>query len=149
MSSPIGPPQPPAEGRRRSFGLPKAVRVDGLELARLGFHKEVQEINDSGALFGYYQELRDGVAHFLLDQNKSASGSLQFSSTHIYNYSAVSSVLLKYLRLELLQLRDFYETFLSKAIHGMYPLWNSEDRGKYHLVVCPDDEATAPHDDFN
>jgi hypothetical protein len=28
-------------------------------------------------------------------------------------------------------------------------LWNSEDRGKHHLVVCPDDEATAPPDDFN
>jgi hypothetical protein len=129
--------------------MPKAVHIDGLELARLGFQKEIRELKDSGALFGYYQELRDAVAHFLLDQNKSASGSLQFSSTHIYNYAAVSSVLLKYLRLELIQLRDYYEKFLSKPIHGMYPLWNSEDRGKHHLVVCPDDEATAPPDDFN
>ena len=109
------------------------------ELARLGFHKETQDLKDSGALFGYYQELRDGVAHFLLDKNKSASGSLQFSSTHIYNYAAVSSVLLKYLRLELIHLRYYYEKFLSAQIHGRYPLWNSDDRGKHHVVVCPDD----------
>ena len=89
------------------------------------------------------------MAHFLLDKNQSASGSLQLSSTHIYNYAAVSSVLLKFLRLELIQLRDYYEKLLSKPIHGMYPLWNSGDRGKHHLVFCPDDEATAPPDEFN
>jgi hypothetical protein len=56
----------------------------------------------------------------------------------------VGSVLLKYLRLEIMQLRDYYEKHLSNLIHGRYPLWNSADRGKHHLVVCPDDEASAP-----
>ena len=129
--------------------MPKAVRLDNGELARLQFHKEVQTLKDTGELFGYYRELRDGVAHFILDQNKSASGALQFSSTIVYNYAAVSTVLLKYLRLELIQLRDYYEAFLSRAIHGQYPLWNNNDRGKYHLVMCPDDEASAPPDEFN
>jgi hypothetical protein len=109
--------------------MPKAVRVDGLELARLGFYHEKRHLKDSGAPFGYYQELRNAVAHFLLEQKGSVSGSLQFSSTHVYNYSAVSSVLLKYLRLELIQLRDYYEAFLSDRIHGRYPLWNPADRG--------------------
>jgi hypothetical protein len=73
--------------------MPKAARVDGLELGQLGFHPQVRELKDSRALFGHYQDMRDAVAHFLLDQNRSVTGSLQFSSTHIYNYSAVSSVL--------------------------------------------------------
>jgi hypothetical protein len=128
--------------------MPKSVRLDTLELARLEFNPEVHRLKDTGELFAYYGELRDAVAHFLLDRNKTATGSLQFSSTHAYNYAAVSTVLLKYLRLELLQLRDYYEKFLSKQLHR-YPLWNSDDRGKHHLVVCPDDESTAPPDEFN
>lgn len=129
--------------------MPKAARLDQLELAQLQFPPEVQTLKDTGGLFSYYRDLRDAVAHFLLDQNKTASGSLQFSSTNVYNYAAVSSLLLKYLRLELLQLRDYYERFLSQSIHGRYPLWNSDDRGRFHLVVCPDDEGTALPDEFN
>jgi len=127
--------------------MPKAVRLDNLELARLQFDPEVHKLKDTGELFAYYGELRNAVAHFLLDQNKTATGSLQLSSTHVYNYAAVSTLLLKYLRSELLQLRDYYEKFLSNQLHR-YPLWNSDDRGK-HLVVCPDDESTAPPDEFN
>ena len=128
--------------------MPKAVRLDNLELVQLQFNPEVHGLKDTGELFSHYRELRDGVAHFLLDQNKTATGSLQFSSTHVYNYAVVSTVLLKYLRLELIQLRDYYENFLSGQIHR-YPLWNSDDRGKRHLVVCPDDESGAPSDEFN
>jgi hypothetical protein len=69
---------------RKASRTPVMTRwLDRLELAQLGFHPEVRGIKDSGALFGYYQGMRDAVAHFLLDQNKSASGSLQFSSTHV------------------------------------------------------------------
>lgn len=128
--------------------MPKAVRVNEVELAQLQFPQEVQKLKDSSALFAYYRDLRDAVAHFLLDHNKTASGSLQFSSTHVYNYATVSSLLLRYLRLELLQLRDYYEKFLSSQIHR-YPLWNSDDRGIHHVVVCPDDEANASPDEFN
>lgn len=129
--------------------LPKAIHLDTLELARLQFHSEIHALRDTGELFAYYRGLRDAVAHFLLDQNKTASGSLQFSSTQVCNYSKVSTVLLKYLRLELIQLRDYYEKFLSERIHSQYPLWNTDDRGKNHLVMCPDDESTAPPDQFN
>lgn len=128
--------------------MPKTVRLDNLELSRLQFPADVQKLKDTGELFAYYRELRDAVAHFLLDQNKSATGSLQFSSTLVYNYAAVSTVLLKYLRLELIQLRDYYEKFLSNQLHR-YPLWNSDERGTRHLVMCPDDESTAGPDEFN
>ena len=129
--------------------MPKPSRVDTEELARLQFEPEVQALKDTGELFSHYRERRDAVAHFLLDQNRTASGSLQFSSTNVYDYAALSTVLLKYMRLELNQLRDYYEKFLSKQIHDRYPLWNTEDRGKFHLVVCPDEESTAPPDEFN
>ena len=127
--------------------LSKSVRLDSLELAQLEFQAEVRALKDTGALFEYYRELRNAVAHFLLDQGAS-SGSLQFSSTIVYTYAKVSTVLLKYLRLELLQLRGYYERSLANQIHR-YPLWNFDDRGKQHLVMCPDDEATAPRDEFN
>jgi hypothetical protein len=67
----------------------------------------------------------------------------------VYNDAAVSALLLEYLRGELIQLRDYYENFLSTKLHGQDPLWNSDDRGKYHLVICPDDERSAPADEFN
>lgn len=128
--------------------MPKAIRLDTLELAQLQFPSEVHALKDTGELVAYYRELRDGVAHFLLDRNRTATGSLQFSSTHIYNYAAVSALLLKYLRLELIQLRDYYEKFLANRVHR-YPLWSTDDRGKRHLVICPDDESAAPNDEFN
>jgi hypothetical protein len=129
--------------------MPKARRLDALKLAQLQFPPEVCALKDTGALFAYYRGLRDAVAHFLLDQSEAAKGSLQFSSTHEYNYAAVSALLLEHLRGELIQLRDYYEKFLSKELHGRYPLWNSDDRGRCHLVICPDDERSAPHDEFN
>ena len=129
--------------------MPKVVRLDALQLARLQFPPEVSALKDMDALFVYYRGLRDAAAHFLLDRKKTATGSLQFSSTHEYNYAAVGALLLEYLRGELIRLRDYYENFLSKKLHDRYPLWNSDDRGRYHLVICPDEEDSAPADEFN
>jgi hypothetical protein len=38
---------------------------------------------------------------------------------------------------------------LAFCLSGTHPLWTSDDRGKYCLVVCPDDEARAEPDEFN
>jgi len=135
-----------AERFRVTDKMPRPVSLDATELAQIDFHGPVLNLKNSDDLVEHYRQLRNGVAHFVVEQK--AGGSLQFSSTLVYTYAKVSTVLLRYLRLELRQLRDYYERHLANRIHK-YPLWNPDDRGKQHLVVCPDDESTAPPDDFN
>jgi hypothetical protein len=60
----------------------------------------------------------------------------------------VSALLLKYLRMEVLSLKQHYAQFMSPRIHVGMILPVEEARDRY-MVVCPDDESRSVPDDFS
>jgi hypothetical protein len=123
-------------------------RLDKAELGQHGF-TEVQSFETLDDLVRNYKVLRDGAAHFFLGgRGPNARAHLHLSSTMAHTYAKVASLMLEYLGRELAQLRGFHNRHVAPItqIGMILPL---EEAREEYLVVCPDDESTAPPDDFN
>jgi len=125
------------------------AKLDKVEMAQHGFRDEVLAFETLQELIDHYRELRDAAAHFFLGTRGSAARQhLQFSSTLANTYAKVSSMMLTCLRRELAYLKGYHARYAAPLTNiGMIlPMESARDR---YVVVCPDDEATAPPDEFN
>lgn len=127
---------------------PTSLKIDVTELAQLGFGGKVLELKNLNDLVKFYREFRNAVAHFFVDQGSAGKGHLQFSSTMALSFAKVSALLLKYLRKEVLHLKAHYNEFMVPLIHVGMILPVEQARERY-MVVCPDEETGAAHDEFN
>jgi len=127
----------------------EAVKLDKIELAQHGFRGRALEAETLQEFIDQYRELRDAAAHFFVgSRGDAARRHLQFSSTMAHTYSKVASMLLTYLRRELACLKSYYAKYIAPLRNAGMVLPIEAARERY-MVVCPDDEATAPPDEFN
>jgi hypothetical protein len=125
------------------------MKIDRTEMAQHGFRKEALALETFEELIEYYRTLRDAAAHFFVgSRGKAARQHLQFSSTLAHTYAKVASMMLTYLRRDLAYLKGYYVKHIAPLTNvGMIlPMESVRER---YMVVCPDDEATAPPDEFN
>jgi hypothetical protein len=125
------------------------LQLDRTEMARAGFREPVLSFKLFQELIDNFRELRDAAAHFFLgSRGKGARRHLQFSSTLAHTYAKVSALMLMCLRREFEQLKGYHLKFIAPVLNRGMILPMESARHRY-IVVCPDDEATAPPDEFN
>ena len=125
------------------------LQLDRTEMARAGFREPVLSFNLFQELIDHFREFRDAAAHFFLgSRGKGERSHLQFSSTMAHTYAKVSALMLMCLRREFEHLRGYHLQFIAPVLNrGM--LLPLESARHQYMVVCPDDEATAPPDEFS
>ena len=141
----------PEFARKHALSVPDLIdiKLDKVELARHGFKEPVLAFEDSGQIIEHYKSLRDACAHFFVgSRGKTARQHLQLSSTLAHTCGRVAGLLLVLVRRELVYLKDYHRRHLApRTLVGMVlPTVAARER---FMVVCPDDEASAPPDDFN
>lgn len=121
--------------------LPKATRLDKAEIARLRFVEEVQKLDNIDQLFGHFDYLRHGIAHFLLRPTEAAQGHIYLSSSLANTYAMVSALLLKYVRIESRQLEAYYARLVRPHIDRGTLIWPSVEQRDRFVAFAPDDES--------
>lgn len=127
----------------------ETLRLDKVEMAQHGFRDKALELVTLQDLVDHYRDLRDAAAHFFVGSRGAAGRQhLEFSSTMAHTYSKVASMLVTYLRRELAYLKSYYAKYIAPltSVGMVLPMEAVRER---YMVVCPDDEATAPPDEFS
>ena len=125
------------------------TKLDKTEMAQHGFRDEILAYEDLQQLIDHYQKLRDACAHFFVGSRGSgARQHLQLSSTLVHTCGKVAALMLVYMQRELAHLKDYHRKYFANITNAgmLLPMESARDR---FMVVCPDDEATAPPDEFN
>lgn len=125
------------------------VKLDRTEMAQHGFRGEVLGFETLQQLIDSYRDLRDAAAHYFLGSRGSGTRQhLKFSSTLAHTYGRVAALMLNALRRELVHLKQYHQRHIAPRtdIGMVLPMEAVRER---YVVFCPDDEATAPPDEFN
>jgi hypothetical protein len=125
------------------------VKLDRTEMAQHGFRGDVLGFETLQQLIDSYRDLRDAAAHYFLGSRGSgARQHLKFSSTLAHTYGRVAALMLNALRRELVHLKQYHQNHIAPRtqIGMVLPMEAARER---YTVVSPDDEATAPPDEFN
>lgn len=99
--------------------LPPDPVVDNEELLRLGFRPEfLQEIHTANDLFGRLTEMRNGIAHFLFENDAGESQVYLADGSQLRIYSTAASALLLYAHRMIEVLRQYYARNLEARLMG-------------------------------
>lgn len=120
--------------RAEEFGvqerLPPDPAVDREELLRLGFQPEfLEEIRTANDLFGKLTEMRNGIAHFLFENDAGESQVYLADGVQLRIYSTAASALLLYAHRMIEVLRQYYARNLEGRLMGgmMLPMPANRD----------------------
>ncbi|HZZ37612.1 MAG TPA: hypothetical protein VFE06_00685 [Acidobacteriaceae bacterium] len=125
------------------------LEIDRTEMAQHGFRGKALNFHTIEAMIEHYCEFRDAAAHFFVGgRGKAAQQHLHLSSTSANTCVKIGALLLVYLRREVKHLREYHLKYIAPRTHiGMIlPVERVRDR---YRVVCPDEEAGGPADEFN
>ena len=141
----------PELAKKHSLTVPDltVIKLDKTELAQHGFSNEVLAFEDLAQLIDHYKSLRDACAHFFIgSRGNAARQHLHLSSTIAHTCGRVAALMLVCARRELVYLKGYDRRYLA-AITQVGMLLPMEGAREQFMVVCPDDEASAPADEFN
>ena len=115
--------------------LPSDPKVDQKELEEIGFiKKDIKGVNTAADLFhGLLADHRNAIAHFLFQGDGKKGHVYLADGSAIREYSLGASVLLKYARLTINELRDFYSKHLSSRFSRGSVLPMKEIRDKFNI----------------
>jgi hypothetical protein len=141
----------PERAKKHKLMVPDltVIKLDQTEMAQHGFRDEVLGFDDVEQLIDHYKSLRDACAHFFVgSRGNAARQHLHLSSTIAHTCGRVAALMLVCARRELIYLKDYHQRYLAPiTMAGM--LLPKEGARENFMVVCPDDEASAPADEFN
>ncbi len=143
--------QLPELAKKHNIDVPplKDTQLDKTEMAQHGFREDILMFEKLDQLMEHYKNLRDACAHFFVgSRGKAARQHLHLSSTIVHTCGKVAALMLIYVRRDLAYLKNYHVRYLAPVTHvGMLlPMEGARERFR---VICPDEEASAPPDEFN
>jgi hypothetical protein len=125
------------------------MKLDKAEMAQHGFRDEILEFEELDQLIEHYRKLRDACTHFFVgSRGPAAHQHLHTSSTMAHTCGRVAALMLVCVRRELVQLSGYHQRYIAPLTNVGMILPMESIRQRF-VVMCPDDEATAPPDEFN
>ena len=128
--------------------MPKMTRLDRGELTRMRLSAEVRALERVDQLFSHFGYLRDGIAHFLLKPEPSGEGHIYLSSVMVNTYAVAGALLLKYVRIEVRELEQFYRRVIRPHLDLGTMILPMEQHRERFLVVAPDGEDEFYEDEI-
>ena len=109
--------------------LPGEIQVDPDQLKRFGLNPAAMgEIRTAQDLYHEFRDLRDAIAHFLIERDGADVHVYLAEGPQFYIYSTASSALLYYASLSLEQLRLFYVQRIGQRGSQILPMVQSRDQ---------------------
>lgn len=117
--------------------LPSDPRIEPGELESMGLPKEFADgVQKANELFAKLRETRNGIAHFLIEVDEREAHVYLAEGAAFQHYSIAATVLLRYARKAVDDLREFYGAHLEQRhrLGSVLPLKEHRDR---FIVVDP------------
>jgi hypothetical protein len=116
--------------RKIDAKLPSDPRINKEELMRFGFVEEFTlQIRTAQDLFHKLKDMRDAIAHFLIERDGSDLHVYLADGLQLHQYSVSAAAMLHYARLTLSELRSFYiSTIGGIATGSILPTLQNKDQ---------------------
>ena len=117
------------EERRIQAKLPPEIQVSEEDLRKFGLDQQfMTEVRTAQDLYHRLRDLRDAIAHFLIERDGADVHVYLAEGAQLYVYSTAAAALLHYAHLSLESLRMFYTTNIGQRGSHILPMVQHRDQ---------------------